>query len=164
MTSYVFSESSVGIQPITVSSAVKNHPLGSIRRASDATLGGGEFIYLLGVASTIVGSGVDYDDSFQTALLTSGLSTPRPVAIAMSANGAAAYGWYQISGLATAAKANTVSFAKGAAFDFASGLAVAVATGQILNGALVAVVASAKSDVTTVKVMINRPHTTSDLS
>ena len=82
----------------------------------------------------------------------------------MSACVGSEYGWYQISGLAVAAKANSVSFAKAAAFDGASGLAVAVATGQILNGALVAAVASAKSDVTTVKVMINRPHATSDLS
>ena len=37
-------------------------------------------------------------------------------------------------------------------------------SGLILNGALVAVVASAKSDVTSVKVMINRPHDPSDVS
>lgn len=155
---YVFSESSVGHQAIAVSSTVQNHRLGSIRRAADATLGGGEFIYLKGVVNTIVGSGVTYDDSFQTALASIALNTPRPVAIAMSANGATGYGWYQISGVATVAKANTTSFAKAAALGITSGLAVAAATGLELIGALVAVVASAKSDVTTVKVMVNRPN------
>ena len=162
--SYVFTENSVGWQAIATTSTVKNHALGAIRRAADPTLGGGEFIYLKGVASTVVGSMVTYDDSFQTALDTGGLQTPRPVAVAMSANGATGYGWYQISGIAVCLKANTVSFAKGAALGVATGKAIAVATGQILNGALVAVVASAKSDVTSVKVMINRPHEPSDVS
>lgn len=164
MSSYVFGENSLGLQPIATTSTVQNHPLGTIRRAADATLGAGEFIYLKGVVGTVAGTMVNYDDSFQTAINTGGLATPRPVAVAMSANVAAAYGWYQISGVATCLKANTVSFAKGAALGVATGKAIAVATGQILNGALVAVVASAKSDVTSVKVMINRPHEPSDVS
>lgn len=151
-------------QAIADTSTTQYHPLGTIVTARDDTYGGGEFIYLKGIGSTIVGSFVNYDDSFTTALDTGNLDHPRPVAIAMSANVASQYGWYQIAGLAIGAKAVSTSFAKGAALGNASGLAIAAATGQILNGALVAVVASAKSDVSTVKVMINRPHGPSDLS
>lgn len=155
----------IGCQPIADTSTTKNHPLGTIVRAVDPTLGEGEFIYLLGVASTTVGSIVNYDDNFQTALDTSAVSGPsRPLAVAMSANVASQYGWYQISGLAVAAKANTVSFADGAGLGAASGLAVAVATGTVIQSAVVRTVASAKSNVTTVAIAINRPHDPSDVS
>lgn len=154
-----------GAQPITDTSTVKKHALGTIIRATDETYGEGEFIYLLGVTSTVVGSIVNYDDTWQTALDTSATAGPsRPLAIAMSANVGSSYGWYQISGMATAVKANSVSFADGAGLGAASGLAVAVATGTVIQGAIVRTVASAKSDVTSVKIAINRPHDPSDVS
>lgn len=159
------SDTVIGNQAITDTSTTKNHPLGTIVGARHTTLGAGEFIYLKGVASTVVGSIVNYDDDFQTALDTSAVSGPsRPLAIAMSANVADQYGWYQISGLAIAKKANTVSFADGAGLGAGSGLAVAVATGTVIQGAVVRTVASAKSDVTTVAIAINRPHDPSDVS
>jgi len=139
-------------------------PLGTIIQATSPTFGEGEFIYLRGVASTVVGSIVNYDDSYLTALNTTALATPRPLAIAMGACVVDKYGWYQISGNAAAVKANSVSFAKGAAFAAGSGLAIAVVSGLIINGALVAVVASAKSNVTSVRVMVNRPSDPSDVS
>jgi hypothetical protein len=155
----------VGCQPIADTSTVQAHPLGTIVTAVDGTLGGGEFIYLKGVASTVVGSIVNYDDNYQTALDTSATAGPsRPLAVAMSANVANAYGWYQISGLAVATKANSVSFADGAGLGAGSGLAVAVATGSVIQGAIVRTVASAKSNVTTVAIAINRPHDPSDVS
>jgi hypothetical protein len=74
-------------------------PLGTIIRAVDPTYGVGEFIYLLGVASTAVGSWVVYNpDNFGTSLLAA--NDIGPVAIAMSANVASQYGWYQIQGKA----------------------------------------------------------------
>lgn len=152
----------VGMPSITstISSTdyIKTVPLGTIIQATDPTYGTGEFIYLEGVASTVVGSIVTYDDSFQTALASTALNAPRPVAVAMSANIASQYGWYQISGIAVATKANTTSYAKGAALAAGSGLAIAAASGLQISGALVAVVASAKSNVTTVNIMIDRPH------
>jgi hypothetical protein len=149
----------LGAQKIATNSTVKLHPLGTIVRAVDGTLGEGEFIYLKGVSSTVVGSIVNYDDNFQTALDTSAAAGPgRPLAIAMSACVGSEYGWYQISGLAVAVKANSVSFADGAGLGAGSGLAVAVVTGTVILGAVVRTVASAKSDVTSVKVAINRPH------
>lgn len=73
--------------------------LGTIVRAEDPTYGAGEFIYLEGVASTAVGSWVTYNaDDFSTALLAA--NAIGPVAVAMSANVASQYGWYQIQGKA----------------------------------------------------------------
>jgi hypothetical protein len=139
--------------------------LGMIVKAKDPTYGVGEFICLKGVASTVVGSIVHYDAEYATALHTSALDHPRPLAIAMSANTAATtFGWYQISGLAIVTKANTLSLAVGDAIGASSGAAVVVATGSIINGAMVAAVASAVTASTTVEVMIDRPHDTSDVS
>lgn len=156
----------LGAQAIADTSTTQKHHLGEIIQAVDSTFGVGEFIYLEGVASTVVGSIVNFDAAgFQTALDTSAVTgPPRPLAISMSANVADQYGWYQISGIAVAVKANTVSFADGATLGAASGLAVAAVTGTIINGAVVAAVASAKSDVTSVRVFINRPHDPIDIS
>lgn len=149
-------------QAIADTSTTQNHPLGTIICARDETLGEGEFIYLLGVASTTVGSIVSYNaTTFQTALGVAASLIPRPMAVSMSANVAAQYGWYQISGIAVCAKSSAVSFAAGAAvgvLSTATGLAAATASGNELQGALVAAVASAASGRTTVQVLVNRPH------
>ncbi len=151
-------------QGIAETDTTQNFPLGTIVRAVDPTYGEGEFIYLQGVASTVVGSIVEYDTSFQTGLNTTALNLPRPLAVAMSANVASQYGWYQISGIAVAVKDSSVSFAAAAGLRASAGNAAAVASGLIINGALVAAVASAKSTTLTVNVMINRPHDPSDVS
>ncbi len=105
---YVVKDTSlVGYQSIDETSTTQNHPLGTVTSAVDASLGGGEFIYLLGVASTAVGSWVTYDaDDYSTALIVP--NAVGPVAVAMSANVASQYGWYQISGKASA-KSDDVS-------------------------------------------------------
>ena len=162
---YQFITPRLNAQAIADTSTTKKHHLGEIQQAVDPTYGAGEFIYLTGVATTAVGHIVNYDDTYQTALDTSAVTgPPRGVAIAMSANVASQYGWYQISGNAIAKKANTVSFADGASFAAGSGLAVAAATGTIINGGVVSAVASAKSDVTTVQVAISRPTDPVDVS
>ena len=149
-----------GAQPITTHSTVQKHPLGAIVRGVDPTYGEAEFIYLLGVASTAVGSVVTYDAStYQTVLSAVGGSIPRPIAIAMSANVASEYGWYQISGVAVVKKTCTVSLAAGAAVGvLTTGLIAGTASLKEIFGAVVAAVASATAGRTTVKVMINRPH------
>jgi hypothetical protein len=87
----------IGAQPIADTSSVKNHALGTIIRAKDATLGEGEFIYLAGAASTVLGSVVVYNASdFSTTLAAA--DAIGPIATAMSANVANQYGWYQIQG------------------------------------------------------------------
>lgn len=96
---YVITEPVIGFQPIATTDTVQNHRLGTIVKAEDETYGGGEFIYLKGVASTVVGSWVTYNlDDGSTALLAA--NAIGPVAVAMSANVASQYGWYQISGKA----------------------------------------------------------------
>lgn len=83
-------------------------PLGTIVQAVDPTLGVGEFIFLKGVASTVVGSWVTYNaDAWTTALIVPDVIGP--VAVAMSANVAGQYGWYQISGKGSAASADVDS-------------------------------------------------------
>lgn len=98
----------IGLQPITDVSSTQQHPLGTIIQAHDETYGAGEFIYLKGVASTVVGSAVTYNaDDGTTALLAA--NAIGPVGVAMSANAAATtFGWYQISGKAVI-KAGTVA-------------------------------------------------------
>lgn len=158
--SYAVTDTVAGSQQIDETSTTQKHPLGTIVRAKDPTYGEGEFIYLQGIGSTIVGSVVEYDTSFVTALETTALSVPRPNAVSMSINIASQYGWYQISGLAKVAKLSTTSFAADAILAASAGLAIAGASGLMISGALVAVVASAVSvtapDLTTVN--INRPR------
>lgn len=87
----------IGFRAITDTSTTLFSPLGTIVTAVDPVYGTGEFIYLAGVASTAVGSAVTYDlKAGTTTLATTG--TRGPIAVAMSANVAGQYGWYQISG------------------------------------------------------------------
>lgn len=101
-------ENQLGIQPIAVSSTVQNHPLGTIIRANDPTYGGGEFIYLKGIASTVVGSMVDYDQFLATTALSPATAGTGPVAVAMSVNVASQFGWYQIGGAAVVKAPNAM--------------------------------------------------------
>jgi hypothetical protein len=150
----------VGAQPIADTSTTQKHTLGTIVKASDPTYGEGEFIYLLGVASTAVGSIVTYDAiTYQTVLCAVGGAIPRPIAVSMSANVAAQYGWYQISGVAVCKKTCTISLAAGAAVGvLTTGLIAGTASLKEIQGAAVAAVASATAGRTTVSVMIARPQ------
>jgi hypothetical protein len=156
---YQISTPLVGAQPIAVTSTTQLHPVGTVVTANDPTYGGGEFIYLLGVANTAVGSVVTYNTSSGTTTLApAGTNKPQPVAVAMSANVASQWGWYQIGGVAVVAKAATVSLAAGVAVGVQStGVINASASGKEVEGALVAAVASAATGRTTVQVVINRP-------
>lgn len=144
-------------QPIATTSTTQVHPLGTILRASDPTYGDGEFIYLLGVASTAVGSPVTYKTTgYQTALAPVGGNKPEPVAFAMSANGAAAYGWYQIGGTARALKTSGLALASNAAVGIlTAGKVAATGSGKEVQGAIT--VAKATT-ATLVSLVINRPH------
>ena len=157
---FIIDDNKVGWQQIAEIDTTKRHPLGQIVRATDATLGAGEFIYLRGVASTSrAGYIVRYDDGFQTALNTSALTDSLPLAVSMAACTASYYGWYQISGLAVAAKASATTMADGAGLASASGLAIAVSTNVQIQGAVVrTVTTSSGAGSTTVAIAINRPH------
>lgn len=147
-------------QAIADTSTTQKLPLGTIIKAVDPTYGEAEFIYLLGVASTSIGSMVTYNAlTWLTALAPIGAFKPQPIAVAMSANVASQYGWYQISGMAVCKKQCTVSLAAGATVGILSaGLIAGTGSGKEIQGALVAVVASAAAGRTSVTVVINRPH------
>jgi hypothetical protein len=87
----------IGAQPFDVTSTTQNLPLGTVVRGFDLTYGEGAFIYLKGCASTAVSDAVVYDVKAATTTRTTA-STAGLVAIAMSANVASQYGWYQIEG------------------------------------------------------------------
>ena len=89
----------LGAQPIAVTDTTQRHVLGTRVQATDPTYNVGEFIYLKGVANTAVGSWVKFNaDDGTTSLLAA--NDIGPVAVAMSANVASQYGWYQIYGKA----------------------------------------------------------------
>ena len=103
----ITSPNAAGAQAIADTSTTQRHPLGTIVTAYDGTYGAGEFIYLLGVANTVVGSAATYNaDGFTTTLTVA--DAIGPIGIAMSINVASSYGWYQISGKAVV-KAGTVA-------------------------------------------------------
>lgn len=145
-------------QALDETSATQRAPLGTIIRGRHETYGEGEFIYLEGVANTTVGHVVSYDAAtFQTALMSAAVGIGRPVAVAMSANLADRYGWYQIAGVAVVRKASATSFAAAAALGATSGLAVAASSTVRLAHAVVQAAASGAGAITTVNVAINRP-------
>lgn len=95
----ITSHGALGHQPIAQNSPVQNHPLGTIVQAYDPVYGGGEFIYLKGVANTALGSWVNFwTDDGSTALLATSITAP--VAVAMAPTVADEFGWYQITGKA----------------------------------------------------------------
>lgn len=160
MSTFKSVEPRLGMQPITTTSTTQNHPLGTIIRAVDiasTALGEGEFIYLKGVVSTVVGSAVAYDTaSYQTKLAPVGGNKPEAIAFAMSANVAAAFGWYQIGGNAVALKTSGLALASNAAVGIlTTGKVAATGTGKEVQGALT--VAKATTP-TTVTLILNRPH------
>lgn len=94
---YGANENSLIGQPIAETSTTLKHRLGDRFKATDPDYGPGEFIYLQGIGSTAVGSVVIYNpDNYITSLAVA--NDVGPVAVAMSANVASQYGWYQIYG------------------------------------------------------------------
>lgn len=146
----------------TPGSAGRSTPgrLGSIAKAYHPTFGEGEFIYLLGVASTVAGLLVEYNaTTFQTTLSPNTANDENPVAVAMSANVASQYGWYQIAGIATVLK-TAVQVLPGAKI-YQSATAGRVmptsASGKQILGARGANLTTVTSTTSTVAVLLNRP-------
>ncbi len=174
MSNFIPVENRLGVQPIGQSNAAlpsqyqvgqstefgQVHPLGTIIKAYDATLGEGEFIYLLGVAGTAVGNVVTYDAStYQTKLSPNTANNSGPVAVAMSANIAGQYGWYQIGGIATVLK-TAVAVAPGAKIYQSATVGrwmPTSASGLEILGARAANLATVTSTTSTVLVLLNRP-------
>lgn len=161
---YTVETTRIGSQPIAVTDTIANHSLGAIVEAKDPVYGGGEFIYLLGVAATIVGSLVTWNGNtsgtptFQTTLCPSTANLAQPVAVAMSANTAARYGWYQISGNAVASTNGTL--AAGPAQIYIGTTGTVTSTGaagkQILGSVNVTATGTPAANLAVIE--INRPH------
>jgi hypothetical protein len=158
---YHITDQLLGAQPIADTSTTQNHPLGTVVRAVDSTYGGGEFIYLLGVGSTVVGSLVYYNATTYQTVLEPGTtdSTGVPLAVAMSANVASQYGWYQISGNAVVKKvAVTVEPQVSVFVSATAGRITDVSSaGEQIIGARSANLTTVTSTTSTVVVTINRP-------
>jgi hypothetical protein len=150
---YTIANGRAGLPAITSHDTVQAVALGTQVEAYDPTYGQGAFIFLKGVASTVVGSMVTYDQlngsttlSPNTALLTN------PLAVAMSACVAGEYGWYQVRGAAVIKK--TATKVSPGSKVYQSGttgriMATSTASKQIQNAVSVnaATVASATSTV-----------------
>jgi hypothetical protein len=175
---YTFDEPRIGLQQIaqtteTITTAggttIPAPPavLGTIVRAFDPVYGEGEFIQLLGVASTVVGSVVRYNaTTYQTTLVVNTAVQDVPVAVAMSACTAGLYGWYQIAGNAVIKK-TAVTVAPNVTL-FLSATAGRV---KVLASAGLQVVAARSANLTTVTsttstitVTLNRPHLQSQIT
>lgn len=131
---------------------------GMIVKGTDPTYGGGEFILLKGVTATAVGSVVTYNTTdFTTTLATSTKKTPAPMAVAMSANTSSSeWGWYQISGVAVAAKSAVATTAGASIGITTAGYVGTASTGsQVVQNAQYA--ATTTAGETSVAITIDRP-------
>lgn len=95
------------------SAAGRLPPLGTKVKAVDPTYGEGEFVFLKGVASTVVGDWVGYSPTLGTSVRAIANGT-YPLAVAMSAcNTTTKYGWYQIDGIAQANGLTSITHSSG---------------------------------------------------
>jgi hypothetical protein len=106
---YVPSSTALGIQALNATSSVQKGALGRIIQAIDPVYGAGEFVYLKGVVGTLVGSLVTYDQNLGITVLAPATGGKGPLAVAMSANVANQFGWYQISGAAAVLAPNAMT-------------------------------------------------------
>ncbi len=158
-----------GYTPANGSAAIPSSPMspGMIVTANDPTYGQGEFILLLGAASTIVGSLVRYNTvSFATTLVVNTAVQVMPVAVAMAANTATTtWAWYQISGTAVLAKAAVIVLPNVPVFLSATaGKVRAVASAGIQVVGCRSQLVTTASASGTVLVTINRPHLQSQIT
>lgn len=157
----------MGCQPIQTTDTTQRHALGQITKATNDTYGEGEFIYLLGVASTEAGSLVKYNaTTFQTVLVTATAVQACPVAVSMSANVASQYGWYQIAGNAVIKKTGVAVTPQVTLFISATAgrVKVAASAGLQIVGARSANLTTVVTTTSTVVVTINRPHLQSQIT
>jgi hypothetical protein len=102
-------------------------------RYTDPT-NGKAYIFLTGVASTVAGSWVSFDENFATTLLAA--NAVGPVAIASAATVASTKGWYQIYGVNTQASTDTIAADVALFIDGTAGRADdAVVAGDLIVGA-----------------------------
>ena len=150
---YKITTHEAGYQGIAITDTVQNHALGTLVWAEDPTYGGGQFVYLKGVASTAVGDVVTIATGHTTVR---GVAAGRGrVAVAMSANVANQYGWYQVAGEAVVNAANTVVASTPAYLTATAGsVDDAVVVGDKIDGF---VFSAARTGAGTVTAMLSSP-------
>jgi hypothetical protein len=156
---YAIQSGVMGLSPIGSVDSTRKSPEGQIVQAVDPVLGGGEFVYLAGCASTVVGSVVQYDQIAHTTTLAAATANlPGPLAVAMAATIANTWGWYQRCGAAVVSK--TAAAINPGAIQLAGGGQVAggAAAGLTVEGARAVVTAGAGT--TTVQVELSHPSAT----
>lgn len=160
---FAFLDDLIGLTPIAQVDAAMRPPQypGFISHAVDPVQGGGEFLYLQGVANTVRGSLVTYNAlTGATVLAATGAKGGSPVAVAMAAIGAGQWGWYMITGSALIAKLSGVALSLGAAAGVSAtpGQVTTSAGGSATAGALTAAVVdvAALAADTAVRVNISR--------
>lgn len=105
-------------------------------------LGEGEFIWLPGVANTILGSWCSFttsDGTVNTGATTLWAGTanlPFPLAVATAATVASTWGWYQIYGAAICAISGTIAAGNGAAWQAAGVVQAAAVATKNVEGAI----------------------------
>ena len=130
-----------------------------LTRAFDSA--GNEYIYLKGVASTIVGSWVTYDETGLTTLLAA--NAKGPVAVSMSiTDSTSEWGWKQIWGVAEACIAANTADNGTLGYETTAGYAGdGRAAGDQMVGAIAREATGASAAVATVQ--INYPYATDAL-
>lgn len=138
-------------------------PVGTIVRGIDtaSTKTAGEFIYLPGVASNIVGAVVTYNPlAPSVALVPNTANLGQPVAVSMAANTTTtSYSWYQLEGVATIKKTAVVVNPNVRVYISATAgriMSTSVAGKSIVNARSVNA-ASVVSATSSVAILINRP-------
>ena len=139
---YTFSDPLAGLPAIGSIGSAQALAGGTIRRAYDPTYGEGEFIYLQGATSTVVGSVVSWAGisganvpTWQTTLLPNTTLQGVSVGFATAPTLAGQWGWYQISGVAIAATTGTFAAAGPGSIGGVGQLVGGVVAGKQILGA-----------------------------
>ena len=167
---YTVIEARIGVPGITSITSVASAglinstgvPLGTIVRAEDPTYGQGEFVYMAGGTSILVGSLVTYNQLTGTVTLAPNTANlAQPVAVSMAANtSTTALSWYQIAGAAVIKKTaikinpNVAIYLSGTAGRVMS----TAASGKQILGARTINAATVASATSTITVLLDRPH------
>jgi hypothetical protein len=162
---YAFQDEIIGLPAIgEVDSAARSPAVpGMFAHAVDPVLGGGEFVYLPGVAGVTAGTLVTYNQTGVGGILSNGTTHGAPVAVAMAAIGAGQYGWFQVSGLANVNKSTSAAAVAGHGVGVSAtpgvgadvGAPVSPLASGTLSGAVVA--AGALATAAQMQVQLSRP-------
>lgn len=171
---YTFTEPRIGVTPpiaakVSAASvgalvAAGNFRPGTRMRATDPTLGAGDFVFLPTIASVVVGSMVTFRESasgvYTTAMLPNTANLAQPIACAMAAGAANNYGWFMLAGVAPVKKTAVKVSPNVALYVSATTgrLMPTAASGKQVLGVRASNSATVASATSTVTVTLNYPH------